>query len=124
IRLLVTRRLLLEWTTAAQSNRSARLTLGGFYHQMFGGLLLAVAIALLVGVMNPALLPLALPFVLAWLIAPLLALRISQGPQPANQEQLSDDESTALRLTARRTWRYFETFVTPLENMLPPDNFQ
>ena len=30
----------------------------------------------------------------------------------------------ALRLIARRTWRYFETFVTPGDNMLPPDNFQ
>ena len=25
---------------------------------------------------------------------------------------------------ARRTWRFFETFVTPADNMLPPDNFQ
>ena len=29
-----------------------------------------------------------------------------------------------LRLIARRTWRFFETFVTPTDNMLPPDNFQ
>jgi cyclic beta-1,2-glucan synthetase len=29
-----------------------------------------------------------------------------------------------LRLVARRTWRFFETFVTPADNMLPPDNFQ
>ena len=27
-------------------------------------------------------------------------------------------------MTARRTWRFFETFVTPADNMLPPDNFQ
>ena len=29
-----------------------------------------------------------------------------------------------MRLIARRTWRFFETFVTPADNMLPPDNFQ
>jgi cyclic beta-1,2-glucan synthetase len=29
-----------------------------------------------------------------------------------------------LRLIARRTWRFFETFVVPSDNMLPPDNFQ
>src|SRR5256886_5926744 len=28
------------------------------------------------------------------------------------------------RLVARRTWRYFETFVTADDHMLPPDNFQ
>ena len=30
----------------------------------------------------------------------------------------------ALRLVARRTWRFFETFVTDADHMLPPDNFQ
>ena len=30
----------------------------------------------------------------------------------------------ALRLIARRTWRFFEKFVTAEDNMLPPDNFQ
>ena len=30
----------------------------------------------------------------------------------------------ALRGVARRTWRFFETFVTPADQMLPPDNFQ
>ena len=29
-----------------------------------------------------------------------------------------------MRLIARQTWRYFETFVTADEHMLPPDNFQ
>ena len=37
---------------------------------------------------------------------------------------MSDADAQALRLTARRTWRFFETFVTPADNMLPPDNFQ
>jgi cyclic beta-1,2-glucan synthetase len=29
-----------------------------------------------------------------------------------------------LRLTARRTWRFFETFVGAADHALPPDNFQ
>ena len=33
-------------------------------------------------------------------------------------------DAQALRLTARRTWRFFETFVTAEEHALPPDNFQ
>ena len=37
---------------------------------------------------------------------------------------MSDVAAEALRRTARRTWRFFETFVTPADNMLPPDNFQ
>jgi cyclic beta-1,2-glucan synthetase len=37
---------------------------------------------------------------------------------------VSDDDRRALRITARRTWRFFETYVTSADNMLPPDNFQ
>ena len=33
-------------------------------------------------------------------------------------------QTLALRHTARRTWRFFETFVTAEDHMLPPDNFQ
>ena len=31
---------------------------------------------------------------------------------------------SSLRLIARRTWRFFETFVDEEEHALPPDNFQ
>jgi cyclic beta-1,2-glucan synthetase len=33
-------------------------------------------------------------------------------------------DAQALRLIARQTWRFFETFVTAGDHMLPPDNFQ
>jgi len=37
---------------------------------------------------------------------------------------MSAAEARELRLTARRTWRFFETFVTAEDHALPPDNFQ
>src|ERR1700731_1382639 len=37
---------------------------------------------------------------------------------------MTDGDARILRLTARRTWRFFETFVTAADHMLPPDNFQ
>ena len=42
----------------------------------------------------------------------------------AGAHPLSDKDARALRLVARRTWRFFETFVTANDHMLPPDNFQ
>src|SRR3546814_15005424 len=64
------------------------------------------------------------PFALLWLTAPALALWASRSPKAARRLALSDPDARVLRLTARRTWRFFETFVTPSDNMLPPDNFQ
>jgi cyclic beta-1,2-glucan synthetase len=42
----------------------------------------------------------------------------------ATTEPLTLADAAALRLIARRTWRYFATFVTPEDHALPPDNFQ
>jgi cyclic beta-1,2-glucan synthetase len=123
LRLAVTRRHLLEWMTAAQSAGSGAPDLAASYRHMAGGVALALAAGGAVA-LNPSVWPVALPLVLLWLAAPLIAHRISQPTTPHAIQALTPAETTALRLIARRTWRYFETFVTEAENHLPPDNFQ
>ncbi|GAB1715768.1 MAG: glycosyltransferase 36 [Nitrobacter sp.] len=124
LRLFVTRRHLLEWTTAAKSTAAARLRMVGFYREMAGSVALGLALAALTLAAAPASWPLVLPFGLLWACAPALAFRISRAPPIARRLSISSADATDLRLIARRTWRYFETFVTPDDNMLPPDNFQ
>ena len=121
---LATRRHLLEWTTAAQSALAPRLDLRGFYRQMAGGTTFAIAMAAAALFFAPSSWPLVLPFALLWLAAPALALWTSRSRAAAQRESLTATETDELRLIARRTWRFFETFVTPADNMLPPDNFQ
>ena len=66
----------------------------------------------------------ALPFVVAWALAPALVF-VASRPRPDRRTvALTEDEAIRLRLIARRTWRFFERFVTPEDNMLPPDNYQ
>ena len=123
-RLFATRRHLLEWTTAAQSTGSPRLDLRGFYRQMAGGVALGLVMTASGLIFAPSSWPVILPFTLLWLTAPALALWTSRSPTVDRRSAVSDQDARDLRLTARRTWRFFETFVTPLDNMLPPDNFQ
>jgi cyclic beta-1,2-glucan synthetase len=123
-RLYVTRRNLLEWTTAAQSKASGDLGLAGFYRQMAGGVTIAAATAVLVLAVKPGAGWIAAPFVVLWLLSPVIARWVSLPPPESAAEQLSAPDVGALRLTARRTWRFFETFVGPEDNWLPPDNFQ
>jgi cyclic beta-1,2-glucan synthetase len=123
-RLFATRRHLLEWTTAAQSKGSPRLTLRGFYRQMAGGTSLGLVMTAGAVALAPSSWPLVLPFALLWLTAPALAMWASRSPSVAPRLAVSDPDARDLRLIARRTWRFFETFVTPSDNMLPPDNFQ
>ena len=49
---------------------------------------------------------------------------MSLSPTDAGSLAVSAADAVSLRLIARRTWRFFETFVTEKTNMLPPDNFQ
>ncbi|HWP11896.1 MAG TPA: glycosyl transferase, partial [Ramlibacter sp.] len=124
LRLSVTRRHLLEWTTAAQSAQAPRLDVRGFYRQMARGTALGLAMAGGAVALAPSSWPLALPLALLWLAAPALASWASRAPTVAQHIAISPDQERELRLIARRTWRFFETFVTPADNMLPPDNFQ
>ncbi|HET9613704.1 MAG TPA: protein ndvB, partial [Candidatus Limnocylindrales bacterium] len=123
-RLLVTRRSLLEWTTAAQAKATHRLEAPAFYGQMRGAVAIAVAAAAGVVLMNPAAAPIAAPFVAGWLLSPAIARWLSLPRVEPGLEPLTEDDATDLRLTGRRTWRFFEAFVGPDTNALPPDNFQ
>ncbi|WP_341916386.1 glucoamylase family protein [Ferrovibrio terrae] len=123
-RLLVTRRHLLEWMTAAEAAGRPRPNLHGFYRKMRGGLLFSLVLAGGVLALAPSSWPLVLPVMLLWLAAPAIALWVSRSPTVLQHLTVTDAEARDLRLIARRTWRYFEVFVSPTENMLPPDNVQ
>src|SRR5690606_35972978 len=123
-RLFVSRRHLLEWTTAAQSSGRSRRGVAGFYGMMSQGVCLALAMSAAVLFLAPASWPLVVPFALLWLLAPAGAWWISRPRALPPQLRVWAATAGALRLTARRTGRYFETFVTVDDHRLPPDNFQ
>jgi cyclic beta-1,2-glucan synthetase len=123
-RLYVTKRHLLEWIPAAQAGYGVDLKLRTFYWHLRGSVLLAVGAGVLFAMVKPGAWPVAGPLVLLWGLAPILAWRLSVPMKLAEQPRLSPSETRALRLMARRTWRFFETFVTEEEHALPPDNFQ
>jgi cyclic beta-1,2-glucan synthetase len=123
-RLYVSRRRLLQWMPAAQASAKLSLGVGEFYRSMRGAVLLAAAAAALVTVNRPGSWIVAAPFVLLWGLSPLVARWISLPARARATPQLTTDETTVFRLTARRTWRFFETFVGADDHFLPPDNFQ
>lgn len=123
-RLCISHRHLLEWVTAAQAATGPRLGLAGVYRHMAGGLVFAGAgLVIAVGARHGTW-QLALPFAALWCASPFIALWVSTPPRAASQVTVSARDALALRLIARRTWRFFETYVTLADNALPPDNFQ
>jgi cyclic beta-1,2-glucan synthetase len=123
-RLGVTRRHLLEWVPAAQATLGPRLDLLGLTRRMAAAIVIGAVATIVALAFGHESWPVALPFAALWVASPAVARRISLPHGATAQLPMSDANAEALRRTARRTWRFFETFVTPTDNMLPPDNFQ
>jgi cyclic beta-1,2-glucan synthetase len=123
-RLYGSRRRLLEWIPAAQAESGVDLRPRSFYRQQRIGVLLALIAGLLVVGLRPGAWAVATPFILLWALSPVIAWWMSLPPRPVEAQVLSFEETLRIRRLARRTWRFFETFVTEEDNALPPDNFQ
>ncbi len=118
-----TRHHLLQWVTAAQAAEGPDLGILGTYRRMAGAPVLGVLALVIAAWSRGGTWVLAAPFAAAWVASPAVAYWVSRVPA-TNRPLVSDADRSALRMTARRTWRFFEAFVTAADNMLPPDNFQ
>ncbi|WP_206668782.1 GH36-type glycosyl hydrolase domain-containing protein [Lacisediminimonas profundi] len=123
MRMPFTRQGLLIWHLPSYAVRNARRTLADFSREMWIGPAVALGVMLAIEQERmPGWIWVA-PILLLWLLSPVVGWWISQ-PLASPAPDLSADQQTFLRSAARRTWRYFADFVAPLDNWLPPDNFQ
>jgi cyclic beta-1,2-glucan synthetase len=122
-RKLISRKCLLEWVTAAGAEKSSQHDLRAFIDLMWPAPLITAAATILIAFLRPAALPFALPLLLTWALAPLIAFYVSRR-RVEGSAQFSAKDNRAARIVARRTWRFFETFVGDEDHWLPPDNVQ
>src|SRR6185369_15857458 len=120
-RLLVSRRRLLEWRASALSRSGT--SLASNWRTMWVSPLIALAAGAALALQRPRAFEAALIFLVAWFGAPLVAWWISK-PIARVQTPLNEDQNLFLHKLARKTWLWFETFVGPEDNWLPPDNMQ
>jgi cyclic beta-1,2-glucan synthetase len=124
VRLFITRRQLLTWTTAFQAKAAAGHTMRNLIRPLSISSSVSLAAGTVVLLFNPAGISFAAPFLLLWWLAPVIARGLSLPPRLDRAESLQPEDSVQLRLIGRRIWRFFTTFVTQDEHYLPPDNFQ
>ncbi len=125
VRLLLTRRHLLQWVTADRA--TIPRTLGSVARRMWPAIVLAGIAGVWVAVAAPArglqAVMIAGPILLLWLLSPVMA-HTSGLPLAHRQAPLTAVERSALRRAARKTWRFFEELLGPADNWLIPDNYQ
>jgi cyclic beta-1,2-glucan synthetase len=126
-RTFISRRLLLQWITAAAAQASAKNTFfdlvrAHWHESAFAAAFLAVLWFL------SALSPLSLGLCIMWLASPVWTWWVCRGTpihQLASPEaQINMEDHAYLEGIARSAWRFFERCVVAGENYLPPDNLQ
>jgi hypothetical protein len=122
VRRIVTRRRLLEWETAAETELSARKrTPVDIYLDWIPAL--ALGLGVLVFFTRHHAFFAALPILLLWGCSKWISMWLNL-PSRANRTESSDKDESFLSGTALATWRYFAEFSTAEHNWLVPDNVQ
>ncbi len=123
-RMTVSRKGLLEWTTAAATARSVgrRDSPGLLLRAMRAGPVTAAAATLALAAAGGVPAP-AIPFLLAWLSSPFLGYWISRR-RLGREEPRGEFPEERARTLARRIWGYYERFQGPSSHWLAPDHFQ
>ena len=97
--------------------------LSDFWRKMRAAVIVAFFFLIWVVYFNPNLWFPAVIFAAVWALSPYVAYRTSM-PKKRQIPALSQEQIWKLRFIARKTWRFFEDFVGPDDNWLPPDNYQ
>jgi len=121
VRMLITKRRLLQWQTASDAQHQTTGDLWTSCRSMIFAPILAVSVLLLVVFFHREMLGIAAPWIIAWVASPVIAWFLSR-PIHKPALKLSRAQHQFLGEVSRKTWRYFEEFVTPEDNWLPPDN--
>lgn len=114
---------LLEWETAADTEKRLNVSMKTMVKTMWPVILLALFSTLLIYHSNSSKLGRFIPLALLWVASLWVAYHVSL-PLVHKKEVLSDSDYLVLRRFARKIWSFFEEFVCNEDHWLPPDNVQ
>lgn len=123
IRVYFTHKNMLEWMTAADTEKKFTGSLDDFRSKMRPSIVIGIVEVLATIFIPHAFKILGLSLGLLWIIAPWVAYSISRA-SVSRITKLKDHDLNTVRIIARGIWKYFEDFVTETDNWLPPDNYQ
>lgn len=125
-RMTISKKKLLEWATAETIEKGAKEKLPYVYKNMwpnlvFGLILIAYSLIDNVSTMKDIFVVIMGIFIE---IAPFAAYIMSKKVIFENSDKLDKKEIEDIKELGKRTWKFFETTMTDVNNFLPPDNFQ
>jgi cyclic beta-1,2-glucan synthetase len=122
-RMLISRRHLLQWKPSSEVERTHDDTLAASVATMWFGPVFALGTTAMLAAVQPSALWVASPILLLWAASPFLMWWMGRA-RIVDRGNVSDVQLQFLGRLARRTWAFFETYVTEADHWLPPDNVQ
>ncbi len=123
-RLTISKKHLLEWTTAEEAEKIAKTDLISYYRSMLPNVIcgaLGIFYSITFSSQIISFILLLLSFL--WLIAPFVYWYISKKQTEVKQDISKKDKDYLLEI-GRKTWQYFKDTLTEQNHYLPPDNYQ
>jgi len=121
-RILFSHKNLLEWNPSGFAKKQQENSYM-LYKSMWFAPLLSGALFIVLLNLFPHSIFLATPFLIMWILSPAIVNWIS-SPRAVVRTKITDEQSKYLRELSRKTWNFFETYVTENDNWLPIDNLQ
>lgn len=118
----ISKKHLLEWMTSEEAEKQAKSSIGSYYNQMAINVLIGL-ISIGIGIAKYSITLTILGF--WWAFTPFAMWYISRELNKITAiERLDKEEKEYVREIGKRTWDFFETYLTKENNFLIPDNYQ
>ena len=122
-RILISHKRLLEWNPSVIDGHKMVNSISNAYKIMWIVPVFSVILSIVLAIWWPENLAAIWIIPLIWAASPALIPWVNGKPL-RKFVKLSEDQKLFLRDISRKTWAFFEYFVGPGDNWLPPDNFQ
>jgi len=125
-RIWISKKHLLEWTTAEEAEKKAKNNIAAYYKNMLPNVIFGIGGLLFLSIYREGFEAVCL-FLLSilWLITPGIMYNISKLEKDKTAiETINEKEKAYVLEIGERTWNFFKEYINAKGNFLPPDNYQ
>ena len=132
-RMVISHKKLLQWTTGEMLDKTAKNTLSYYYLNMLPNVIFSILVliapytALHTHLIQKVFIykfDMKLAIALSFFLAPLLAYLLGKDHLLGRNKKLDKEANDEVLEIAKRTWTFFDSMMTPVNNFLPTDNYQ
>lgn len=124
-RMLISKKHMLEWTTAEVLEKTAKTKLSFYYSNMLPNVTMASLILLFsLSETNYAYKLFETLIAVSYLLTPVFAYLLGKSYLFTKDKKLDKKQREEVLEIARRTWKFFDFTMTEVNNFLPTDNYQ